>query len=347
MLNSFKIWKNIKFSRILSAKISALAIILLVFSSSCMAPRPSRVRSRKSEIVKNSPEIREVERKKEEVGSSGKLDPHEYIKLLDEAQAQSGEKRNTTLEIPILKPLDEQISLLENRQSKTENDVNAINKKIANLESSIARLNTVIDNLSSHLKPNAGPENNEIAENNQVELEKESEAKFIIKSDEEVAAENSDRKNSKDKKEKEQEKSEDINDPLIPEGTPKSEIEKLNELSFSLAEAYLEKDDFSKAIKKLQEIENRITEVTEKSKVSMLLGESHFGLNQYAKAINYFIKVLQMPEFGQHDKARMMIAESHVAQGETKKAKNYYKDLVDQNPKSTYIPKAKMMLQRL
>jgi TolA-binding protein len=355
MLKSLILGKTNLKSRILTAKVFYVAIIVSIFSTACMAPRPHSIRrADRNEVVTKSAEIREVERKKEsEIDSSDdKLDPQEYMRLLDEADAQMSSNAPKQLQEkaePVLKPLDEQIALLEKRQNKSEADILAINQKIKSLESSIDRLNSLIDNISSHLPPpSVGPKNDnpEITDN----IEKEDEAEFVIMSDEEVSEK---KENKKIDYEAQKELSKVENEPkretnnLIPESTPSEEIDKLNELSFSLAEAYLEKDDYGKAIKKLQEIENRIEEVTGKSKVSMMLGESHFGLKQYSKAINYFIKVLEMPEFGTHDKARMMIADSHIAQGETDKAKNYYKDLVSENPKSNYIPKAKMMLQRL
>ena len=77
------------------------------------------------------------------------------------------------------------------------------------------------------------------------------------------------------------------------------------------------------------------------------LGESHFGMKQYDKAIIYFQKVLKSPASNKHDNAQLMLAESYVRVGNLAGAKTAFKSLVENYPKSIYIPRAKKMLQQL
>jgi TolA-binding protein len=78
-----------------------------------------------------------------------------------------------------------------------------------------------------------------------------------------------------------------------------------------------------------------------------LLGESHYGIKQYAKAIEYFIKVLESPEFSDKENAKVMIAESQIRNGETNSAKQTFKQLIADYPESKFVPRARKMLQKL
>ena len=114
-----------------------------------------------------------------------------------------------------------------------------------------------------------------------------------------------------------------------------------------MTESYLQNKDYSKAISKLKEIEAGLKTELEKTKHSYLLGESHFGLKQYSKAIEYFKKVLESPDFESKENAKVMIAESQIKNGETESAKQTFKQLIADYPESRFIPRARKMLQKL
>lgn len=334
----FTNWINISHCRIYSANVMLSVVFFSFVLSSCMAPRPHSLRAKNRGVVVEKPEERNLDRKSNGINSDDKIDPQEYIKLLEEAKLLEEKSNQNTDQKPVLKPLNEQIAELERRQSKSEYDITILYNKIDELESKTERHSTLIDNLSFNSE---APSVGSLVENEFNDVKSGEKAEFIIKSDEAIANANI---NIEEENFDEPNK-EETN--LIPNNVPNKEIEKLNELSFSLAEAYLEKKDFGKAINKLKEIESRITELEEKGQLNLLLGESHFGLKQYANAINYFVKVLELPEFSKQDKAKMMLAESHIATGEVETAKKVYSDIVNNNPKSIYLPKAKMMMQRL
>ena len=77
------------------------------------------------------------------------------------------------------------------------------------------------------------------------------------------------------------------------------------------------------------------------------LGESHFGMKQFDKAIIYFQKVIKSPSDYKHDNAQLMLAESYIRIGNLSGAKSAFKLLVENYPKSIYVPRAKKMLQQL
>jgi TolA-binding protein len=82
-------------------------------------------------------------------------------------------------------------------------------------------------------------------------------------------------------------------------------------------------------------------------KYNYWIGESHFGLNQYDKAVNYFGKVLNSNNTSKKDDAQIMIAESYARSGNIDEAKKAFTDLISNYPKSRYIARARKMLQQL
>lgn len=330
-----------------------LVIIGTFILSSCTAPRS--VRSDRREVVVNKKPKRERGSKLEDEYDT-KLNPQEYIKLLEEAKEL--EKSNSSSKIspdeleyatkgPVInsstikKPLDEQLKAIQSSQKKNAKKTSINSKKITKLEKEIERLKEKLDFLentyasSGKQKPAFG------------DIEANPEEEFVILSDEDIAKQSKKKKTTKPKSRPKKKEKVVKASSRVPENTPIEEVEKLNQLSFDLVKAYMDKKDFPKALNKLKEIEERIDNIQQKSEVNYMIGESHFGMRQYQKAIQYFIKVLDNPNYGKHDVARLMIAESHLATGETGLAKENYQALMQNNPKSKFAPKARMMLQRL
>jgi TolA-binding protein len=83
------------------------------------------------------------------------------------------------------------------------------------------------------------------------------------------------------------------------------------------------------------------------SKCNYWLGESHFGLNQYDKAISYFDKVLKSGSASKKDDAMIMIAEAQVRSGKINEAKKMFNSFITVYPQSQFVPRAKKMLQQL
>jgi len=105
--------------------------------------------------------------------------------------------------------------------------------------------------------------------------------------------------------------------------------------------------NFHKAIIKLLILENKKLDKISKSNVKFWLGESHYGLKQYKKAIKYFLAVLQSGNNEIQDDSKLKIANAFIKSGKPEDAKAYYKKILTEHPNSEYVPKAMKMLQQL
>ncbi len=105
--------------------------------------------------------------------------------------------------------------------------------------------------------------------------------------------------------------------------------------------------NYRNAINELHEMMKNEKNPVNIGKYNYWLGESHFGLNQYDKAVNYFRKVLKSGNSAKKDDAMIMIAESQVRTGNVDEAKKTFSDLIACYPKSRYVPRARKMLQQL
>jgi TolA-binding protein len=77
------------------------------------------------------------------------------------------------------------------------------------------------------------------------------------------------------------------------------------------------------------------------------LGESYFGMEQYGKAIDHFNKVSSAGANSKLDNAQMMIAECLIRSGQVMEAKTAFKELIAKYPESSFVPRARKMLQQL
>jgi TolA-binding protein len=77
------------------------------------------------------------------------------------------------------------------------------------------------------------------------------------------------------------------------------------------------------------------------------IGESYFSQNQFDKAAQSFQRVLRSTANFRKDNAQMLLAECYTKIGKTDNAKLACQSLIDNYPKSIYVPKAKKMLQTL
>jgi len=77
------------------------------------------------------------------------------------------------------------------------------------------------------------------------------------------------------------------------------------------------------------------------------LGESYFGMEQYGKAMDYFNKVSSSGASSKLDNAQLMIAECLIRSGQVNEAKTAFKELIAKYPDSSFVPRARKMLQQL
>jgi TolA-binding protein len=77
------------------------------------------------------------------------------------------------------------------------------------------------------------------------------------------------------------------------------------------------------------------------------IGESYYGMRQYADAITYFERVFGFKKTTKKDDAQIMIANSYFMMGDKGRAKKEYQKLIDQYPASPYVKRAKEKLAKL
>ena len=120
-----------------------------------------------------------------------------------------------------------------------------------------------------------------------------------------------------------------------------------NPESLNNALSFFSKKDYHRAIIELNNVA-----ATEKSPETTVLcnywlGESHFAINQYDKAVQYFQKVVRTRNSPRQDNAQAMIAESLIRSGQIPEAKKAFRSLIASYPSSQFIPHARKMLQQL
>jgi len=361
-------------SIILRNTFNFVAIITLFSFSACVTP--SSVRGKKvygNKNIQTQNDERLDKRKKVDEDSQESIQSDDYAKLIEEAHKinppkpiETEENKTESKDISnLLLPLNKQIEILNKNQSEIKSSIKSINNDMTYIKSDIAEIKETLKQLANNKTvASTGVE--------ETETPKPKKSNFVLKSDESAQNEkSSSSKNSKNQDEplvikansnnvtpKKETKNietpkQDIsknntnNQPTSNNNQSAGQISDLNKLSFELTENYLQNKDYSKAIAKLKEIESGLTTALEKSKHNYLLGESHFGLQQYQKAIEYFIRVLESPEFDKKEDAKIMIAESQIRNGQTDSAKETFKQLIAEFPKSEHIPRARKMLQKL
>lgn len=361
-------------SIILRNTFNFVAIITLFSVSACVTP--SSVRGKKvygNENIQTQNDDRLDKRKKVDEDNQESIQSDDYAKLIEEAHKINPPKPIETEEVKaeskdisnLLLPLNKQIENLNKNQTEIKSSIKSINNDMTYMKSDIAEIKETLKQLANNkIVASTGVE--------ETETPKPKKSNFVLKSDEAVQSEKAKTTPTKNTKTEEPFVIKANNNNATPKKetkaieTPKQEVAKnktetqtnqnsnqsgqisdLNKLSFELTENYLQNKDYSKAIAKLKEIESGLTTTLEKSKHNYLLGESHFGLQQYQKAIEYFIKVLESPEFDKKEDAKIMIAESQIRNGQTDSAKETFKQLIAEFPKSEHIPRARKMLQKL
>lgn len=117
--------------------------------------------------------------------------------------------------------------------------------------------------------------------------------------------------------------------------------------SFKSAMSSFTQRNYHKAIAELNKIIRENPDKEMAAKCTYWLGESHFGLNQYNKAISYFNQVLKSSNTAKKDDAMIMIAEAQVRSGKINDAKKMFNDFIRSYPRSQFVPRARKMLQQL
>ncbi len=77
------------------------------------------------------------------------------------------------------------------------------------------------------------------------------------------------------------------------------------------------------------------------------IGESHYGMGDYAAALAAFHKVFDMPGNNKHDDAQLKIGYCHLRLGNRELAREAFRKLVSSYPDSEYVERARSELENL
>ena len=314
--------------------ITAIAVIILM--SSCVTPssiRDGRVIGYKGSLTKEQRMALKKEEPKEDLAKDEDYETfidttHLESKIIKEKKAEPAKEissiayEETFGSTPKIKSLEDQLKSINRNTKITNTRIDKLQKEILSIKSEINEIRKAQAMNPASTASVGGNDKEEFTL--MPDNYKKSDDPIVVTA------------KSEEKKPEVQKEKLEVNTSNISSST-----------NFMLAEKYLDKKDYHRAIRELKELEKNLTNEIEKGECRYLLGESHYHLKQYAKAIHYFVKVLENPDYQNRDKAQVMLAESHIKAGESKKAKTVYKTLLEENPRSEYITVARKMLQQL
>jgi len=378
--NIFKVFSQIICTNINKCFITTILIFSLTLSS-CITP--SNIRNKKVYGYKdNATKSYKQSRNKQNDNVKSNGDEESFEDLIIQAKKEERAKKRKKIETPatILKTqisntdnklkltsLDKQMNELRLNQNLVANKVNSIENDITDIKYSLTEIKNAINQLKA---PQATAVTGITQKSDKKETsgtETQKSHQMIIKSEEDLNEDELDTDSDQsylDKVDKIEE--ENYSDEFLYDEDNYSYNENLyqnvdkdknNQDNIKLApkeqktlnEAIENAKDknFHKAIVKLLILENKKLDKISKSNVEYWLGESHYGLKQYKKAVKYFLAVLQSGNNKIYDDSKLKIANAYIKSGKPENAKTYYKKLITEHPKSKFVPKARKMLQQL
>lgn len=137
------------------------------------------------------------------------------------------------------------------------------------------------------------------------------------------------------------------NDQIAEDNTPIANNGRPDAIEFKTAMSKISKKDYISALNDLQAAIKKEKDVVKRSECNYWIGESHYGLKQFDKAIESFMKVINTVRNSRQDDAQAMLAESQMRAGMSDKAKQSFSALINKYPDSEFVPRARKMLQQL
>ncbi len=278
---------------------------------------PINKEEKKMETVKKEPETKAIKKqKKTENGAK-----EEAIAGLSE---ENPKEQNNDSQGKVFSSLQSQLDDLNEGQDEIKDKIDDIEKRLKKLENS--------EKASSKRK---------------VENSGRSSGGNILLPDEEVKA-----KSNKDKSKRVWQNTGDRNQSSNQSNSNKgkgvSDYKAVSDNSqMKLIKNAVREKDYQEAIKELKDMLKKANNPVTINICYFLLGESHLGLKQYGKAIEFYKKVIDSGAPDKSDEAQLMIAKTQVRRGRVEDAVREFENLIRDYPRSEYVPVARKMLQQL
>lgn len=314
---------------IVLVRYSLIITTLCILLTSCVAPKSVRptgsyIHSNRKPIKQNSFIENNDKTKKIQTNLNSSLNQNSDIEnqtqnnqdaiagISDEDSTNNLYDENIIKQLP---PLQEQLRYISANQIEIQNDLSEVKNAIHDLENRIIKL----ENNANFKQKNDKKYENLILPDEAVKKSKQELSKKQLSA-------NNTKSNEK---------------PLNNEENNNVQ-EQINEIK-----NILNQRDYSKAINELQEIVKKTKDPLTINLCYFYLGESHFGLKQFDKAIDFYKKVIHSGDKKIVDDALVKIAEANVNLGDLNEAKKFFKELITRFPKSENVPYARKMLQKI
>lgn len=240
-----------------------------------------------------------------------------------------------------LPTLREQMMEMNQKQQVIDGKVDELQKDVKDIKQTLAKIQR--DMANNNNSGNIASKKTVYRQPKKVVPKKPKKKAYVVLADEQVNKKNTPKKPEPKEEEVKEEK---------PEEEAVEEKENTEQKSSNDEEAFRQKmnfyknRDYSNAIKGLKELTAQTVDASLKTRCHYWIGESYFGMKKYSEAIKYFNKVIAS-NGNKRDNALIMVAEANIRSGRIDDAKSAFRNLIDNYPKSEFVPRARKMLQQL
>lgn len=309
-------------------------------SSSNRVPIKQDYKEKKNDKAKAVKVKNEVsEEKPENIYNSDTADNNNQIEYA-EPTAIAGLSSEETKNNEELPSLVQQLRMLNAGQEVIQKDIHEIKTSINDIDSRITKLE------------NNNPQNKRDFASNNFNSNKKLKSKVILP-DEALKTQPKKKFNSIPKvnyiPKREQENNAEQEEDVKQESVKDRQIVSNEQLKTEIdaIKSIVSKRDYSDAINRLTKMVEEVKDPVTLNVCNFYLGESHYGLRQYSKAIDYYEKVLNYGKTDKTDDALIGIAEAKFRLGNVSEAKEVYQKFMKSFPKSEHTPTARKMLQQI
>lgn len=352
-----RIIRNFLNDNIIQNSCMILTILLIIGLTSCSGARSIRTGSNVIKTVKKTPatvQFKEIKKEPEIIKPAEKSIEEETEKTDYSKLAEIVGGRLPTLREQMQNLADSQ-DTMRNDISKIQNDINEIKNILNDMN-----LNTASNTKVISKYPETGKSNITEAPSSKPSTQ--------LLSDENISKKRALLKNKMSKNINEQkDKSENIipseerikniskpvNNNNLPVKTNRTDnkntqnSELSNDSKLMSAKDLFGKKNYLAAIDEFSTALNSQPEKSREAEINYYLGECYYFINENEKAIEYLNKVLTSTNKQYMDAARIRKAEANLKAGKISAAKEDYQALIKNHPGSSFIPKARKMLQQL